>query len=535
MVLAVTLALATSGAAADTYPRQLNVDAVHYTFRVTVLPGQSEKIDGHTTILLRAVSGDVREVQLDLASAAAGKGMAVASVTYGSQSLPFVHEKDRLRVTLAEPVRTGGDITFSVQYSGTPASGLTFVKNAHGEPTAFSDNWPHKIRQWLPMIDHPYDKATGEFIVTAPSTFQVVANGLMIEEVDLADGLRRTHWKQSVPIASWLFALGIARFTSHHAGVVQNVPLQTWVFPQDRDAGYSLFEGLSRRVMNYFSEHIGPYPYEKLANVQAAGQDGGMENATVIFYGENGVSRGRAPVVHEIAHQWFGDSVTERDWDDVWLSEGFATYFTSLFTEHDEGRDAFVDSMRRSRQTVLQLGRKLPDTPVIHRNLADMERVLNQLVYQKGGWTLHMLRFFIGDDAFWMGIREYYRRYRDQNASTAEFRAIMEDAADVNLQWFFDQWLTRPGVPRVEGEWYYDAAKKTIEITIRQTQPQDPFRISFHVGVIERPGGVPRLERTGTDRRTEHYSIKADAEPVDVVLDPGVWLLYEPGPFVKKQ
>ena len=207
------------------------------------------------------------------------------------------------------------------------------------------------------------------------------------------------------------------------------MPLQTWVFPQDRDAGLTLFEETTRQAMAFFTERIGPYSYEKLANVEAAGLSGGTEHASAIFYGEKGVTKGRGPVVHEVAHQWWGNAVTERDWDDVWLSEGFATYFTMLFTEHVHGRDAFVRSLRGSRQTVLETERKLPDTPVIHRNLSDMRRVLNALVYQKAGWVLHMLRGLVGTEAFWKGIREYYRRYRNGNVSTDDFRAVMEEAS----------------------------------------------------------------------------------------------------------
>ena len=137
----------------------------------------------------------------------------------------------------------------------------------HGDRTFFGENWPNLVRHWLPMIDHPYDKATGEFVVTAPSQYQVVANGLLIEELDLPNGMRRTHWKQSVPIASWLYTIGVARFSSHIAGAIDGVPIQTWVFPQDREPGSQLFEDTSRRAMTFFISSIGPYSYEKLANV----------------------------------------------------------------------------------------------------------------------------------------------------------------------------------------------------------------------------------------------------------------------------
>jgi aminopeptidase N len=527
------VALFSSIASADTYPRQTGVDVIHYVFRLSLTPGSDGRITGETTIGARIVQAGTREIALDLASAAAnGKGMTVSAVVSGGDSLKFTHVANRLTVTLAAPPQAGERVMFTVKYEGVPAAGLKFINNIHKEPTVFSENWPNQARQWLPTVDHPYDKATGELIITTSNQYQVVANGLLTEEVDLPNGLRETHWTQSVPIATWLYAIGIARFSSHHAGSVNGIPIQTWVFPQDRERGQALFERLSHRALAFFDEHVGRYSYEKLANVQAAGASGGMEHATAIHYGEKEVAEGRGPVVHEIAHQWFGDSVTERDWDDVWLSEGFATYFDFLFTEHDAGRDAFVERVKRSRDVVIQVERKLPDTPVIHRNLSDMEKVLNQLVYQKGAWVLHMLRYHIGDNAFWSGIRDYYARHQNQNASTSDLRASMEEASDLNLQWFFDQWLTRSGTPKVEGEWRYDAAKKQVEVTVRQTQAADAFRISFEIGVTGKDGRVLR-HKVGTDRKLERYTIPFDSMPASVVLDPGTWLLYEAGSFEK--
>lgn len=521
-----------AGLRADTYPRQPGVDALHYVFRLTIGDG-SDEIAGETSARVRLVADGVREVFLDLASASGGKGMTVSAVTAGGQAIAFTHANDRLRIPIAGMARAGEERTFTVQYRGVPAEGLRLIPNIHGDRTAFSENWPDHARQWLPTIDHPYDKATGEFIVTAPAQYQVVANGLLIEALDLGDGRRRTHWKQSVPIASWLYAIGVARFAVHHAGVASGVPLQTWVFPQDRDTGYALFEETSRRAMAFFSARIGPYSYEKLANVQAAGLSGGTEHATVIFYGEKGVASGRVPIVHEIAHQWWGNAVTERDWDDVWLSEGFATYFTLLFAEHTQGHDALVAGLKSSRDRILELEVKLPDTPVIHRNLSDMRRVLNQLVYQKGGWTLHMLRGLVGPEAFWTGIREYYRRYQNANASTDELRHVMEEASGVDLGWFFSQWLTRSGVPRLEGSWRYDAAGRAVEITLAQTQQGDPFRLTVEIGLRRAAQPLLYLERVELDERRRTFRVPADAEPEAVLLDPFTWLLMEPGPFTK--
>jgi aminopeptidase N len=540
--LSALLLLLPTLASADTYPRQPGLDVLHYAFRLG-LTDVSSDITGETTITVKILRDGLSDLTLDLATMSAGKGMTVQSVRRGgpidipgpaSDALMFMHADDRLKVILPPLSRAGQELTFTVRYRGTPIAGLEIGQNMHGDRGFFGNNWPNLIRNWLPMIDHPYDKATGEFIVTAPNQYQVVANGLLIEELDLPNNMRLTHWKQSVPIASWLHTMAVARFSSHLAGSIDSIPIQTWVFPQDREAGQQLFEDESRRALLFFSSQIGPYSYEKLANVQATGFTGGTEYASAIFYGEKGVSDGRGPVVHEIAHQWFGDSVTERDWDDVWLSEGFATYFALLFTEHDEGRDAFVDGLQRSRTQVLELTQQLPDTPVIHRNLSDMTKVLNNLVYQKGGWVLHMLRNEVGTENFWTAIREYYRRYRNSNASTADLRAVFEQVSGKQLDWFFAQWLNRPGVPKIEGSWRYDAAKKSIEVTVTQSQPAPAFKVALDVGIISKTGELAKVSRIQVAAKQGLFSFPAEGLPAAVVLDPDTTLLMEPGAFVKR-
>jgi aminopeptidase N len=520
---------------ADTYPRQIGVDALHYTFRLT-LGDTSDEIAGEATVHVRFLAHGVNDLFLDLASAATGKGMIVSAVSSDGRQLTFTHRDDRLRISLPSPSRSGQATSVTIQYHGVPIDGLRLIPNIFGDRTIFSENWPNKARQWLPMIDHPYDKATGEFIVTAPAHYQVVANGLLVEENDIGNGERRTHWKQSVPIASWLYAIGVARFSVHHAGVVKGVPLQSWVFPQDRDKRNTLFEVSSRTAMEFFTEKVGPYSYEKLANVQAAGIAGATEHATAIFYGEKEVSTNRLPawiVVHEVAHQWFGNAVTERDWDDVWLSEGFATYFALLYTEHFDGRDAFVEGLKQSRATILQQEQKMPDSPVIHRNLSDMGRVLNSLVYEKGSWTLHMLRRLIGTENFWQGIREYYRRYQNKNVSTDDFRQVMEEAAGTNLTWFFRQWLNRSGMPRLEGTWHYAPERKRVDVALTQSQTGDLFRLPLDIGLVSSPQGSPRIEHVEFAERQAMFSFPADIEPFSVVLDPETSLLVDVGSITK--
>jgi aminopeptidase N len=552
------IAVAAANAYADTYPRQAGVDAHHYVFRLTIAD-DSPAITGEATAEFRLTAGGIREIVLDLTSPYEnGRGMTVTDVASGGRPVAFIHKDDRLVLPLPAPPNAGAHVSFTIKYHGIPAPpaaaaapqaggrpanpGLRLIKNKYGEWSAFSENWPNRARQWLPMIDHPYDKATSEFIVTAPAKYQVVANGLLEEELDLGDGRRVTHWKQGVPIASWLNAIGIAQFSVHHAGRVRGVELQTWVFHQDRDAGRVYFEVPARQALDFFSERIGPYTYEKLANVQAAGLGGGTEHASAIFYGENGVrpSPNHGLVAHEIAHQWFGNAVTEADWDDVWLSEGFATYFTHLYTEHYFGRDTMVANLKRDIGRVLAFERANPGIAIVHDNLSDMRRVLNTLVYQKAGWVLHMLRGQIGTDAFWAGIREYYGRYRDANTTSANLQRIMEQASGQSLEWFFRQWLNRAGTPRVRATWRYDAAARQIEVEIAQTHEGEPYRLPLEIGItVEGPsqpgrGGqagpvVPqtRIERIELTGRAQRFTIASDRAPLAVTLDPNTWTLMD--------
>ena len=524
------LVLYASTLLADTYPRQPGVDVQHYVFRVS-LSDDNDAIEGETTVDLRFVNPGVAQFGLDLASAKDGKGMTVSEVSANGVMPRYSHASDRLTITLPEAPRAGERRQVTVKYRGVPAAGLRFVKNKYGERGIFSANWPDLAHQWLPTIDHPYDKATSEFIVTVPVRYQVVANGRLVEELDLGDGRRVTHWQEAAPIATWLNNIAVAQFASRHFGNVAGVPLETWVFHQDRDKGIATFEEPARRAVEFFSEYVGPYPYEKLAHVQnGAAAGGGMEHASAIFYGQNAVSGTPAYslVAHETAHQWFGDSVTEKDWDDVWLSEGFATYFSLLCTEHFEGRDAFVAGLKRSRGQIFPLEKRLGGTSVVQDK--PWSGIPNGVIYQKGGWTLHMLRGLIGSERFHAGIREYYRRYRDGNASTADFRAVMEAVAGMNLEWFFQQWLYRPGSPAIEGTWSYDTTARSVTIELAQMQDGEPYRLPIEVGITA-PGrqGAPqmRIEKIEMTGKQQKFGIAADQAPNSVELDPNTWVLMD--------
>ncbi|MDH3640410.1 MAG: M1 family aminopeptidase, partial [Gammaproteobacteria bacterium] len=309
--------------------------------------------------------------------------------------------------------------------------------------------------------------------------------------------------------------------------------IQTWVYRQDREAGFYDFAVPTKDAMDFYGDRVGPFSYEKLANVQSNSVGGGMESATAIFYGDNSVTgertvRWRNVIIHEVAHQWFGNSVTEYDWDDVWLSEGFATYFTLLFIEHAYGRDEFVAGLKQSRDRVLAFYEENPDYRIVHDNLSDMSKVTTSQIYQKGGWTLHMLRGLIGDDAFWRGIRSYYRMFQDSNATTADFRRHMEEASGQNLATFFEQWLYRGGMLKIRGDWTYDPSAKVLRIELEQVQDDGyTFTMPIPVGIYAEGVDRPRIEVLEFDDMNKTFTIPIEERPTDIVLDPDTWVLME--------
>ncbi|HEX8060377.1 MAG TPA: M1 family metallopeptidase, partial [Cyclobacteriaceae bacterium] len=451
---------------ADTYPKNPKIDVVNYIFRIE-LSDNTDEIKCVETVDVRYTGSGVLALRLDLVNAT----MKVSSVTSEGKQLSYTHENNALVITLPSAPGLNQKISYTITYSGKPASGLKIANNKYGDRTFFSDNWPDKGRHWLAIVDHPYDKAMCEFVVTAPSHYQVVSNGLKIEETDLKDGNRLTHWKQSVPIASWLYVLGVARFAVQHVDDFDHKAIETWVYYQDRDKGFYDFAIPTKDVLGFYSDRIGPFVYEKLANIQSNSVSGGMEAASAILYSEGSVvgdrnQRWRDVVIHEIAHQWFGNTITEYDWDDVWLSEGFATYFTLLFIEHQYGKDAFMKGLADAKKRVNAFQEKNPDYRIVHDNLSDMEKVTSSHTYQKGAWTLHMLHGIMGDDNFWKGIRSYYKKYMNSSATTADFRREMEEASGLDLETFFDQWLYKPGAFKLNGTWSYDKKKKEVILNL---------------------------------------------------------------------
>ncbi len=513
---------------ADNYPRNYNIDIQHYKFELKI-SDSSDEIIGTTTIEIKFKKDGIMEFRLDLINKSAaknGKGMEVESAYCNGLKTTIKHENDALFIYLNKASEKDQISSFTIKYKGIPAGGLKIGPNKYGERCFFNENWPNNTRHWLPVIDHPYDKATCEFIVLAPSKYKVVSNGLLTEESKIDSENTLTHWKQSVPIASWLFVLGVAEFAVQEVDNFNGKAIQTWVYPKDREAGFKDFSSPSKSVLEFYSDYVGPYAYEKLASIQSSSVSGGMETASAIFYAENLITgkmseRLRNVVIHEIAHQWFGNAITETSWDDAWLSEGFATYFTLLFQESEYGHEDYMEGIKKARKTVLDNYKKDSTFSIVDNRTAETGPVTSVITYQKGAWVLHMLREKIGNENFKKAIQAYYKKYINGNATTDNFIAEMEKAANENLKPFFKQWLNNPYILKIDGSWTYDNKTKEIKLNLSQTQSSNfVFEVPIELAIYNSGDNTPILKRYNLHDKDASFSISNSEQPAFIIIDP---------------
>jgi aminopeptidase N len=513
---------------ADTYPINKKIDIKHYSFALT-LSDSNDEIIGSTNITIHFKQAGVQNFRLDLINQSIerkGKGMLVDGVYLDKNQISYTHQKDALIINLPSPSSLNQTLVFTIKYHGIPSDGLRIGATKLGDRSFFNENWPNRGRHWLPLIDHPYDKATSEFIVNAPAHYKVISNGLLLEESDLGNNVKLTHWKQSVPVSSWLFVLGVADFAVKYVDEFKGKSIQTWVYSKNREAGFYDFDEPTKKVLEFYSAYVGPYAYEKLANIQTPSVNGGMETSSAIFYGEDLVNgkrdeRIRNIVIHEIAHQWFGNAITETTWDDAWLSEGFATFFTLLFIENEYGKEEYKKGIIKAKKTVFDLSLKIPDFSIVGNRTAEKEAVTNGLTYQKGAWILHMLRDFLGEKSFQKGIHAYYKKYYNSNTTTDEFRIEMEKASGKDLKLFFKQWLYQPINPTINAVWKYDAAAKKIVLQLTQSQSGDYlFNTPVEIGYYKLGATSPTILKMNLTSQQEVFSFPLSAAPEKVELDP---------------
>ena len=532
-MMRLALTLASVLAAAPLAAQQSAFHVANYDLTLD-LPASGNTIAGRAdlTVVRRAPADTLVLDLLDL---------RVSRVLLGGRPPAFTQEGGQVRILLGGA--RDDTLHVRVEYGGAVTDGLIVGTDSAGRWMAFGDNWPNRARHWIPSIDHPHDKSTVSWTVRAPVGVHVVANGTLVDEVPIApnrDGRRiETRWRESHPIPVYLFTIAaapLARFDLPDAacGYTRDgkcVAQMVYTAPEQLSSMPGNFK-FAPDIVEYFSHLVAPFPYEKLAHLQSSTRFGGMENASAIFYADAGFRKGgtdAGTIAHETAHQWFGDAVTEREWGHLWLSEGFATYFEALWTRHAFGDSAFRAEMARTRREII-LDPVVSSRPVIDTAQTDLMRLLNTNSYQKGGWTLHMLRTLVGDSAFFRGIRDYYAAHVDGNAVSDDLMAAVERRSGMKLGWFFDQWLRRPGVPSPSVISHYDPTSRRVSLLIEQpTKFSAPYRFPLTVEVTDAAGAVHRVRVEIAAEPSARVTLPLDlaAPPRNLVLDPDVELLWD--------
>lgn len=505
--------------------RREPVDAEHYALEIELDPDR-ESIVALCTVRLWAVEDGLRTVALDF------EGLVVDEVRDGAgRLLDHVHRAGRLTVQLPRPLRRGDFAELAIRYSGRPAKGLYFAGHRAGRATqVFTQGECEDARWWFPCIDQPADRATSEVRVTMPAHWTSVAAG---ERIDLrVEGARRTeHWRMSFPHPPYLVTLVAGEFAVRerdHGGL----PLMFLVEP-GFEAWLETAFAETEAALDFLAEFSGQrYPYPKYA--QACVENfpfGGMENISASTLTRKTLrdERGRRDgdstglVVHEAAHQWFGNLLTCRDWSHVWLNEGFATYATFLYLERTRGADVFRVAVREAQESYVASDRGENRRPMVHDVYRDpLDLFFGGHAYAGGAARLHLLRYLLGERDFLRGVRLFVADQIGRGVVTDDLRRALEEASGRDLRRVFEQWFHSPGFPVFQVETSYDRRAREVVVNVEQIQDPGggtPAVFELPVDVEVRTTAGSRVERFELRQRRQVLRIPADEPPRWVRFD----------------
>ncbi len=497
---------------------------------------EAKTIDGVVKHSLSILGRDRREIAFD------AEGLSLRYVAVGGRKQPFRTTDDRVLVTLDRKYGDGESVDVEIGYHGSPVVGLYWVRPEPGYPDKPYQCWTQGQDEdnhyWVPIYDNPNDRTTWETRLTVKEGLTAVSNGVFAAVEDSEPGWRTFHYRMEQPNSTYLIAFAVGTWERY---------ADTW---RDKQIEYFVAEGVgeeaARRsfgetpdMLEFFSWHTGvEYPWPKYAQVAVAEfVVGGMENVSCTLQTDRtlhdetaGLERTSIGLVaHEAAHQWFGDLATCRSWADLWLNEGFATYYEALFREHRDGIDEFrVDAWGNQQSFKRSDPADAPRPMVVDFFSRDGSRDSNH-VYTKGASVLHMLRFVLGDDAFRKAIRHYLEKHRLGLVDTHDFQVAIFESTGRNLEWFFQQWVYLAGYPRFEVSFDYDDPAGQGTLKVKQTQKTGKlvpvFRTPVDVEFVV--DGRSDLRRVFVTEKEQTFSFALGGRPSRVRFDKGGWILKE--------
>ncbi len=501
---------------------------IHYRIEVS-FDEAAKSVSGITTTTLTPFLPDLTTIEFD------AEKLNVLGVSLGRTPLHFAVLPKKLAITLDRPYGPGDTLTIAVTYTCTPSRGLYFVQPDSSYPDKPWQIWSQGEDMdnhfWFPCYDFPNDMATSEMIATVRSPYVALSNGRLVD-VKEDRGKKTFHWRQDIPHASYLISLAAGAYAVLKDSA-DDIPLEYYVYP-DQTADARVCFASTPDMVRWFGEKIGyKYPWAKYAQVLIRDfVEGGMENVSATSLADYAAvydARARVDesptslIAHELAHQWWGDVVTCRDWRHLWLNESFASYFDPLWHEHVLGRDEFDYMMFNAQQGGINSDRHAGRKPIVSVGSFGAN------IYARGSSVLHMLRFVLGDRLFWKALHHYIMKYQHTPVETNDLKVAIEEATGQNLYWFFDEWVYRAGYP-VFDLWYdWSDSAHAVLLHVRQTQKTDSLTGIFRTPVdveVTTPEGAA-TQRFNILKGDTTLAIPAVSKPCLVIFDRGNWILKE--------
>ncbi|AUD02699.1 M1 family aminopeptidase [Spirosoma pollinicola] len=516
------------------YPGDASIDVTYYglDLRLTTTPAN---LRGAATITLKSTVATLSSFFLDLNSTTttSGLGLRVDSVKAGSQKLTFQHAQNQLIITPAQPLTNGQALTLTVFYQGVPngSANGSFAFGKHettADPVIWSLSEPYGASDWFPCRDTPADKADSSSVrITAPAQLVSVSNGKLISTTTNADGTKTYLWRNSYPIAQYLISIAVSNYSQYDTPFTygnQTMPVTHYIYPENL-AQVQANLALTPAMIQLFTNRFGPYPFlrEKYGHAQFARNNGGMEHQTISSMGISSLTPN--VIAHELAHQWFGDKITCRDWQNIWLNEGFASYGEAVYAESVGGvtgyqatMNSFMSSARSARGSIYV------------QDISNINNIFNSArTYAKGASVLHMLRGVVGDSTFFRTLRTYVATptLAYNTAVTEDFQAVAQQVSNRPLDYFFKQWIYGEGYPTYKATVSAGSAANTVTVRLEQRNSISTNPGSFTMPIQMRvQSALGDTTVTVLNNQTDQtFTLPTRGTVTGLLIDPNNWIL----------
>ncbi|MBT7043568.1 MAG: M1 family metallopeptidase, partial [Candidatus Marinimicrobia bacterium] len=501
--------------------RDREVDIHHIKIDVSVNI-EAGMVKGNVTHTFSPFSSSLDAFSLD------AEDMTILRARLAGKDIGFNQANDKVYLTLNKSMSWEDTAKVRLDYTANPRKGTYFIKPDETYPEKPLQAWTQgedmDNHHWVPLYDYPNDKATFEVSLTVEKKFTALSNGELISVKNNKDGTHTWHWHEHFPMVSYLISYVIGEFEKVEDSY-NGIPVNYWVYEENKHEALRSF-GLTTDMMKYFGNRTGiEYPYEKYDQVIIDDfMFGGMENITLTHNTDRTMfDEFAAPdvssdglVAHELAHQWFGDMLTTRNWAHAWLNEGFATFFSRKYRENkfgfDEGEyirfgeiNGYFGSNKKWRRSTVQ-----------HKFYESMD-VFDGHIYAKGSLILNMLQDYIGDDAFWRFIQYYTKENQYKNVETPDLKKAIEETTGQNMDWFFKQWIYEPGFPEYNVTWKYNQRNKSVKLTVKQTQKStNIFKMPIQIQIDD------KLKTVWIEDKEMVYEVPSEKRPKMVIFNAGM-------------